>query len=164
MAPHCPVTSGVRSLREKGIPFQPCLYRYMEGGGTARAAAELGVPEHTVIKTLVMCSDAKQVLLVLMHGDCQVSTKKLARALVAKTVAPCDRITAEKTAGYTVGGISPFGTRSVLPVFVESSILELDRIYINAGKRGFLVAIDPQNLRRAFPLVEVSVALPPNGG
>ena len=154
-----PTTNGVRALRQAGIAFIPRLYRYEEHGGTSRAAAQLGVPEHQIVKTLVMQSDLRQTFLVLMHGDCEVSTKQLARGLNVKTVNPCDRRTAEKITGYTVGGISPFGTRQSLPVYVESSILQSTRIYINAGKRGFLAEINPHDLGRAFDVQTISAAI-----
>jgi Cys-tRNA(Pro) deacylase len=155
-----PVTTAVRALKAAGIPFVPHLYKYEEHGGTAHAARSLGVDEHAVVKTLVMEADAKKPLLVLMHGDREVSTRQLARTLGLKRVVPCDPQTAHRHTGYMVGGISPFGTRVLLPIAVEVSILSLDRIYINGGKRGFLVEIDPSCLTQAFPgLFRVSVGL-----
>jgi Cys-tRNA(Pro) deacylase len=157
-----PVTTAVRALKAAGIPFVSHLYSYEEHGGTAHAARSLGVDEHSVIKTLVMEADGKKPLLVLMHGDREVSTKQLARTLGVKRVVPCDPQTAHRHTGYMVGGISPFGTRSPLPVAVEVSLLSLERIYINGGKRGFLVEIDPSCLTRAFPgLFRVSVGRAP---
>jgi Cys-tRNA(Pro) deacylase len=154
-----PVTPAVRLLREKKINFEPRLYAWEEHGGTARAAAELGLTEHQVIKTLVMETDARKSLIVLMHGDREVATKQLARTLNTKSVSPCDAAAAQKYTGYMVGGISPFGARTRLPIYVESSIFALPEIYINGGKRGFLLAIKPQDLRAALTLTEVHVAI-----
>jgi Cys-tRNA(Pro) deacylase len=154
-----PVTPAVRLLRQKGIQFEPHLYAYEERGGTRRSASELNVDEHTVIKTLVMETDSRDPLIVLMHGDMEVSTKELARALGVKSVTPCDPSMALKHTGYQVGGTSPFGTRKSLTVYAERTIFELPRIYINGGKRGFLVSIIPTDLRRALNIAEVSVAI-----
>lgn len=156
-----PTTQAVRFLKSHQIPFNPHLYPYEEHGGTAHAAECLHVPEHAVVKTLVMETDQHRPLLVLMHGDCEVSTKQLARTLGTKRVIPCDMAAAEKHTGYQVGGISPFGTRIPLPVYVEKTVSELPRIYINGGKRGFLVEIDPQVLRNTLQAIEVEVAVPP---
>ena len=155
-----PVTPAVRMLRDQKINFEPHLYDYQEHGGTARSAAELGVEEHSVVKTLVMETDQREPLIILMHGDREVSTKELARAINAKTVAPCKPDVAQKHTGYMVGGTSPFGTRRSLPVYVERTIFDLPKIYINGGKRGFLVSIDPQILKTALPVHEVAVAIP----
>jgi Cys-tRNA(Pro) deacylase len=157
--PDYPVTPGVRFLREKKVPFKAHLYNYEEHGGTRVGAAELNLPEHVLVKTLVLQTDQKQVLLVLMHGDCEVSTKRLARLLGVKTVEPCDDRTAARHTGYLFGGTSPFGTRSELPVFVEKTIFDLPSILINGGKRGFLVEIDPGVLRDILPVTEVKVAI-----
>jgi Cys-tRNA(Pro) deacylase len=154
-----PITPGVRLLREKKIAFAPHLYPYEDHGGTRHAAAMLGVDEHAVIKTLIMETDARRPLVLLMHGDCEVSTKNLARALGVKSVQPCDPATAQKHTGYMVGGISPFGTRARLPVYAEKSIFDLPKIYINGGKRGFLVEIDPQALCAALAVQTVEVAI-----
>jgi Cys-tRNA(Pro) deacylase len=154
-----PVTPAVRVLREKGVAFAPRLYAYEERGGTRASAAELGVEEHAVVKTLIMETDARRPFVVLMHGDREVSTKQLARALGVKSVRPCDPAAAQKHTGYMVGGTSPFGTRTPLPVYVERTIFGLPRIYINGGKRGFLVEIDPQDLRILSPLAEVEVGI-----
>jgi Cys-tRNA(Pro) deacylase len=124
-------------------------------------ARELGVPEHTLIKTLVMETDQRKPLLVLMHGDCEVSTKQLARTLGVKSIVPADERTATRATGYSVGGTSPFGTRTTLPVCAEKSIFGLQRILINGGKRGFLVEIEPRVLRDALPVTEVEVAVAP---
>ncbi|MCL2309648.1 MAG: Cys-tRNA(Pro) deacylase [Proteobacteria bacterium] len=155
-----PVTAAVRALRAHKVPFAPCLYTYEAHGGTTVSARELGVPEHSVIKTLVMEDDGKKPLIVLMHGDYEVSTKQLARLLHVKTIHPCAPDVAEKHSGYQVGGTSPFGTRKTLPVYMEHSITDLPTIYINGGKRGFLVAITPADLIRVLQptLVEVAIA------
>jgi Cys-tRNA(Pro) deacylase len=154
-----PVTPAVRVLREHKIEFAPHLYDYEERGGTRHSAAALGVDEHAVVKTLVMETDARKPLIVLMHGDREVSTKQLARTLKVKTVQPCDPATAQKHTGYLVGGTSPFGTRARLPVYVERTIFELPKIYINGGKRGFLVEIEPRVLRELLPVADVDVAV-----
>jgi Cys-tRNA(Pro) deacylase len=154
-----PVTPAVRALREQSIAFEPHLYTYEERGGTRRSAESLGVDEHAVVKTLVMETDARKPLIVLMHGDREVSTKQLAREIGAKSVEPCKPDVAQKHTGYLVGGTSPFGTRAAIPVYVERTIFELSRIYINGGKRGFLVSIDPKVLRDVLPVEEVSVAI-----
>jgi Cys-tRNA(Pro) deacylase len=153
------VTPGIRMLREKGIKFKECPYKYEERGGTEVAARELGVDEHQVIKTLVMEDERRNALIVLMHGDREVSTKALARVLGVKTITPCDAVTAEKHTGYMVGGISPFGMRKPLPVYLEATILSLPVIYINAGKRGLLAELSPDDLGKALkPLTPLSVA------
>jgi Cys-tRNA(Pro) deacylase len=154
-----PVTPAVRALRELGAEFEPHLYEYEERGGTRRSAEELGVDEHAVVKTLVLETDARRPLVVLMHGDREVSTKRLARHLGVKTVRPCDPQTAQRHTGYMVGGTSPFGTKSKLPVYAERTIFDLPVIYINGGKRGFLVSLDPKVLRRALTVEEVEVAV-----
>ena len=154
-----PVTPAVRMLREHKVEFAPHLYDYEERGGTSHSAAALGVDEHAVVKTLVMETDARKALIVLMHGDREVSTKQLARTLNVKSVQPCDPATAQKHTGYLIGGTSPFGTRAKMPVYVERTIFALPRIYINGGKRGFLVEIEPQVLRGLLPVEEVSVAI-----
>ena len=159
MLKHYPVTPAVRSLRAGRIDFIPHLYQYEEHGGTHQAASILSVPEHEVIKTLVMVVDSRRRLLVLMHGDREVSTKQLARELGVKRVSPCDPVSAEKHTGYKVGGISPFGTRKSLPVYVESSIMKLDRIFINGGKRGFMIEIDPCDLEKVLAVKKVNVAV-----
>ena len=154
-----PTTQAVRFLESRKIPFNPHLYPYEEHGGTTRAAECLHFSEHAVVKTLVMETDQRRPLLVLMHGDCEVSTKQLARILEVKRVTPCNMAAAEKHTGYQIGGISPFGIRVLLPVYVEKTVFELSRVYINGGKRGFLVEIDPQVLRTALDAIEVEVAL-----
>ena len=155
-----PVTPAVRMLRDKKISFEPHLYDYQEHGGTARSASELGVDEHAVVKTLVMETDKREPLIILMHGDREVSTKELARAIGAKTVAPCKPDVAQKHTGYMVGGTSPFGTRKPMPVYAERTIFDLPTIYINGGKRGFLVSLDPRVIQTLLPVREVAVAIP----
>ncbi len=140
-------TPAVHALRRHGLAFTEHEYRYELRGGTTVSARELGVPEHQVVKTLVMEDEAKQPLIILMHGDREVSTKQLARQIGKKTVKPCAPEVAERHTGYQVGGTSPFGTRKPLPVYVERSILALERIYLNGGRRGFLVQLDPQARR-----------------
>jgi len=154
-----PITPGVRFLRARAIPFTPRCYRFEEHGGAAASARALCVPEHAVVKTLVVRTDGAQVLLVLMHGDRELSLKNLARAIGVKSAVMCEEQEAKRLTGYLFGGTSPFGTRVPLPVYVERTILALPRILINGGKRGFLVEIDPADLRKAFPLTEIDAAL-----
>jgi Cys-tRNA(Pro) deacylase len=154
-----PATRAVRFLKNKGITFVLRLYSYEERGGTKVAARELGVDEHQVVKTLVMEDDSGSPFLILMHGDKEVSTKALARILDVKAVDPCTAEAANKHTGYIVGGISPFGTRKTLRVLVEASILDLPRIYINAGKRGFLAEISPADLKKVLNPTPVNVAI-----
>jgi len=141
------------------VAFTEHEYRYEERGGTAASSRELGVPEHTVIKTLVMEDEQKRPLIVLMHGDREVSTKSLARQIGSKTVLPCAPEVAQKHTGYLVGGTSPFGTRKSLPVYLERSIADLERIYVNGGRRGFLIALAPADLRRALSPTLVDCAV-----
>jgi len=154
-----PVTTAVRALRAAQVEFTDHLYTYEEKGGTAVSARELGVDEHAVVKTLVMEDEKKKPLIVLMHGDRQVSEKQLARTIGVKTVTPCAPDTAHKHTGYLVGGTSPFGTRTAMPVYMEKTILDLPGIYINGGKRGYLVGIDPQELVRLLKPVLVRVGI-----
>jgi Cys-tRNA(Pro) deacylase len=154
-----PETAATRFLLERKIAFEPHLYDYEAQGGTRVSSAKLGVDEHAVVKTLVMEDDSKKPLLVLMHGDRVVSTKELARQTARKKVEPCKPDVAERHTGYLVGGTSPFGTRKAMPVYVEATILELSRILINGGRRGFLVAIDPVVLVAELGAQQVSVAL-----
>jgi Cys-tRNA(Pro) deacylase len=150
-------------LRDHSVAFTDHLYDYEERGGTAVSARELGVDEHAVVKTLVMEDDAKRPLVVLMHGDRKVSTKELARTIGVKTILPCNPETASRHSGYMVGGTSPFGTRKPMPVYMERTILELPRIYINGGKRGYLVGIDPAEAVRVLKPVLVSVGIVDDG-
>lgn len=153
-----PSTNATRLLKAKAIAFTEHLYRYEEHGGTRVSARELGVDEHAVVKTLVFEDDRKQPLVILMHGDREVSAKELARQVGARSVQPCRPEVADRHSGYQVGGTSPFGTRKAMPVYVEASILELPRIWINGGSRGFLVGMDPKDLERALELKPVQVA------
>ena len=151
-------TPAIHFLRQHGVPFTEHEYRYEQRGGTAASSRELGVPEHSVIKTLVMEDDRKQPLIVLMHGDREVSTKNLARQIDRKAITPCSPEVAQKHTGYLVGGTSPFGTRKTMPVYLERTITDLDRIYITGGRRGFLVGLAPADLIRVLTptLVDVS--------
>ena len=154
-----PATQAVRFLKERNVPFVLRLYRYQEKGGTDVAARELGVDEHAVIKTLVMEDDTRAPLMVLMHGDKEVSTKALARTIGVKAVNPCTAEAANRHTGYVIGGISPFGTRKALRTYIEASILDLPRIYINAGKRGFLAEMSAADLKKVINPTPVNVAL-----
>lgn len=155
-----PVTQAIRMLRAHHVAWTDHLYAYEEKGGTRVSARELGVDEHAVIKTLIMHDEQKRPLVVLMHGDCEVSTKNLARQLAVKSIEPCPPAIADKHSGYQVGGTSPFGTRQAMPVYMEASIAELPRIYLNGGKRGYLIGIDPAEVVRVLrpTLVNVAVA------
>jgi Cys-tRNA(Pro) deacylase len=155
-----PVTQAVRELRAHEVAFTDHLYKYQEHGGTAVSARELGVPEHAVVKTLVMADGGGNPLIVLMHGDMKVSTRELARTIGTKTIQPCSPETANRHTGNQVGGTSPFGTRKKMPVYMEKSILDLPRIYINGGRRGYLVGIDPRDAVRILSptLVDVGIA------
>lgn len=155
-----PVTPAVRALRDHQVAFTDHLYTYEERGGTAVSARELGVDEHAVVKTLVMEDETRRPMVVLMHGDMQVSTKELARVIGVKAIAPCNPDIAQKHSGYMVGGTSPFGTRKAMPVYMERSILDLDRIWINGGKRGYLVGLDPKDAAGMLDptLVQVGIA------
>lgn len=154
-----PVTAAIRVLRGAGVAFVEHPYGYEEKGGTAVSARELGVDEESVIKTLIMEDERKAPLVVLMHGNLQVSTKELARAIGVKTVTPCTPDTAQRHSGYLVGGTSPFGTKKEMPVYLEESILKLPLIYINGGSRGFLVSIEPSELVRVLKPVLVNVGI-----
>ena len=156
---HISETQATQFLRKHGVGFTEHPYPYEEHGGTAVSARELGVPEHEVIKTLVMQDEAARPLIVLMHGDCKVSTKNLARAIGCKSVEPCKPDVAQRHSGYQVGGTSPFGTRKALPVYVEESILALEKIYINGGRRGYLVGIAPQVVLERLAAKAVNCAL-----
>jgi Cys-tRNA(Pro) deacylase len=154
-----PVTPAVRALRAAGIAFGDHLYGYEEKGGTAVSARELGVDEHCVIKTLIMEDEKGAPLVVLMHGDRQVSTKELARIMGVKSVSPCSPEVANRHSGYLVGGTSPFGTRRAMPVFLEETILDLPKIYINGGKRGYLVSLHPHDVVKLLDPTLVRVGL-----
>jgi len=155
-----PSTQATRLLKQAGIPFTEHLYRYQDHGGTRVSAQELGVDEHAVIKTLVMEDEKGAPLIILMHGDREVSTKELARQIGARSVQPCKPEVANRHSGYLVGGTSPLGTKKPMPVHAEASIFDLPRIYLNGGSRGFLVGIDPKELDRVLQIRRVSVAIP----
>ncbi|MDD3449011.1 MAG: aminoacyl-tRNA deacylase [Gammaproteobacteria bacterium] len=155
-----PVTPAVHVLRAAGVEFDNHPYRYVAHGGTVQCARELGVEEHAVVKTLIMEDDRRQPLVVLMHGDREVSTKALARTIGAKTVRPCAPAVADRHSGYQVGGTSPFGTRHPMPVYMEATILGLPRIWINGGSRGYLVSMEPGEAARVLAAVLVDVAQP----
>lgn len=154
-----PITPAVRFLREKEVDFVSHLYDYVEKGGTAESAKQLAVDEHAVIKTLIFEINEKKPLIVLMHGDLQVSTKNLARHIGVKSVEPAPTERSSKWTGYQFGGTSPFGTKTAIFVYVETTIFDLDTIYINGGKRGFLVEIRASELKRVLSVEEVKVAI-----
>ncbi|MEZ5288885.1 MAG: Cys-tRNA(Pro) deacylase [Vicinamibacterales bacterium] len=145
-------------LRQHAVDFTEHPYRYEEKGGTRVSSRELGVDEHQVIKTLVMEDDTRRPLIVLMHGDREVSTKNLARQIGAKSVTPCAPAVADRHTGYQVGGTSPFGTRKPMPVYVERSILDLPRLFVNGGRRGYLIALSPADLVRVLSPTPVEAA------
>ena len=153
-----PVTMAVRVLREHRVDFTHHPYEYEERGGTEISARELGVDEHAVIKTLIMEDDAKKPIIVLMHGDREVSTKNLARQLGVKSITPCAPIVADRHSGYQVGGTSPFGTKRTMPVYMERTISELSKIYVNGGKRGYLVGMSPADAIRVLEPTLVDAA------
>jgi Cys-tRNA(Pro) deacylase len=154
-----PSTPATRLLREQGVAYTEHPYRYQEKGGTRVSARELSVDEHAVVKTLVMEDEAGAPLVVLMHGDREVSVKALARQLGKRSIAPCKPEVAQRHSGYQVGGTSPLGTRKAMPVFVERTILELPRIYVNGGSRGFLVGVDPRALAALVGATPVDAAI-----
>ena len=153
-----PVTQAVRVLREHGVRYTDHPYDYEPRGGTAVSAREIDVDEHAVIKTLIMEDDRKRPLVVLMHGDREVSTKNLARLIGVKHVVPCEPAVADRHSGYQVGGTSPFGTRRAMPVYMERSIAELPYLYVNGGRKGYLVGMTPADLVRVLAPVLVDVA------
>lgn len=159
MSEKIPVTTAIRVLRANKVAYTEHLYDYEERGGTAVSARELGVPETQVIKTLIMENEKKQPIIVLMHGDCEVSTKNLARVIACKTIVPCVPEVANKHSGFVVGGTSPFGTKKAMPVYMQESIATLDKIYINGGRRGFLVGMDPKDCIRVLQPILVDVAI-----
>jgi Cys-tRNA(Pro) deacylase len=152
-----PVTAAVRVLRERGVAFTHHPYAYADRGGTAVSARELGVPEHQCIKTLVMEDDTRKPMIVLMHGDREVSTRNLARAIGVKTVVPCEPAVADRHSGYQVGGTSPFGTRRAMPVYLQRSVAELPYLYVNGGHKGYLVGMPPAELVRVLAPVLVDM-------
>jgi len=152
-------TPAIHFLRRHGVEFREHPYRYEDRGGTQVSARELGIDEHIVVKTLVMQDEAREPLIVLMHGDREVSTKQLARQIGRRSIEPCAPAVAERHTGYLVGGTSPFGTRKPLPVFVERTVLELDRVYVNGGRRGFLVSLVPSEIVRVLGATAVDVGI-----
>ncbi len=156
---HVSETPATHMLRAAGVPFSEHAYDYVEHGGTSESARQLGVPEHAVVKTLVMQDEKAQPLVVLMHGDRQVSTKALAREIGCKSVEPCKPEVAQRHSGYLVGGTSPFGLRKAMPVYVHATVLDLPLMYINGGRRGFLVGLPPQVLLETLAARPVSCAL-----
>lgn len=154
-----PITPAIRVLRQHKIDFEPHVFDYVEKGGTKHSSQILGVDEHSIIKTLVFETNEKKSLIVLMHGDLQVSTKELARIIKVKTVSPVTPEKANKLTGYLVGGTSPFGVKTKMPTYVEKTIFDLDTIFINGGKRGFLVSLQPKILREVLQVEEVVVGI-----
>ena len=154
-----PMTSAIRVLRENKVDFDSHLYTYEEKGGTTVSARELGVDEHAVVKTLVMEDENRKPCIVLMHGDRQVSTKQLARQTDNKSIRPCVPDDALRHTGYQVGGTSPFGCRTSMPIYAEETIFEVPIIYINGGKRGYLVSMPPTELARVLKPIRVQVAI-----
>jgi Cys-tRNA(Pro) deacylase len=152
-------TPATQFLRKNGVTFTEHFYEYVEKGGTAVSSEALGVPEHSVVKTLMMEDESRAPLVVLMHGDRKVSTKNLARQAAKKRIEPCQPEIAQRHSGYQVGGTSPFGTRKAMPVYVERTILDLERIWINGGRRGYLVCIAPAEIVRTLNPTVVEVAL-----
>lgn len=157
---HAPETQATKFLKANKVAFTPHLYAYEEHGGTKVSARELQVDEHAVVKTLIFEDESAKPLIVLMHGDCKVSTKELARQTGRKRIEPCKPEVANRHTGYLVGGTSPFGTKRAMPVFIEKGILDLPLIYINGGRRGFLVGIDPKEILRTLNPTAVEAALP----
>lgn len=160
MADKVPTTMATRVLDKAGVAYAPKLYKYEARGGTSVSSRELGVDEHDVVKTLVMENDRHEPLIILMHGDCEVSTKSLARLIGCKSIGPCKPDIAEKHTGYQVGGTSPFGTKKQMPVYLQQTVLDSKRVYINGGHRGFLVELDPRDIVRLLQPTLVDVALP----
>lgn len=152
-------TNAIRALKQAGVAFEAIPYKYEERGGTRHSAEQLGVDEHTMIKTLIMENENREPMIVLMHGDCEVSTKNLARQLGTKSVRPCDPEVANKHSGYFVGGTSPVGTRREMPVYAEATIFDLSEIHINAGHRGLMLRLDPKDLHKALAIALVHVAI-----
>jgi len=159
MSKHISETPATQFLSQRKLSFGRHPYDYVDHGGTAESSRQLGVDEHAVIKTLVMKDELKRPLIILMHGDRKVSTKNLARQTARKQIEPCTPEEAHRHTGYLVGGTSPFGTRKVLPVYVEASVLDLPLIYINGGRRGFLVSLPPQQLVELLGAQPVHCAL-----
>lgn len=155
-----PVTAAIRVLRAHKVAFSDHLYDYEEKGGTRVSSQALGVDEYVVIKTLIMQDEQRKPLIVLMHGDCEVSTRNLARQIGVKSITPCPPEVANKHSGYLVGGTSPFGTRNPMPVYMQASIVDLEKIYLNGGKRGYLIGLSPQAILPILQPILVDVAVP----
>jgi Cys-tRNA(Pro) deacylase len=154
-----PMTMALRELEKHGVALTYHQFAYVEKGGTSHSSKEMGVEEHAVIKTLIMEDENKEPLVVLMHGDMQVSTKNLARTLGKKSINPCKPEVADRHTGYQVGGTSPFGTKKKMPIYMEETILALPKIYINGGKRGFLVGLTPQEVQKILTPILVNVGI-----
>jgi Cys-tRNA(Pro) deacylase len=154
-----PVSAAIRVLRDNDVSFSEHAYTYVDRGGTAEGSLQLGLNEHFLVKTLIMEDELKKPFIMLMHGDREVSTKELARIIGVKRISPCNPGTAQKHSGYLVGGTSPFGTRKAMPVYMEETIGDLPKIYINGGKRGYLAGIDPKELLRVLKPILVKVAI-----
>ncbi len=157
--PNFPITQAVRVLRQNNVDFEPFLFDYVEKGGAKHSADVLGVDQHIVVKTLVFETNEKKPLIVLMHGDKQVSTKDLARQLGHRSIEPVSPDRANKLTGYLVGGTSPFGIKTKMPIYAERSIFDLEKIYINGGKRGFLVLINSDVLKNILNASEIEAAI-----
>ena len=154
-----PTTHAIRELKKAGVDFEVIPYKYEERGGTRHSAEQLGVDEHSMVKTLIMEDDRREPMIVLMHGDREVSTKSLARQLHVKSVRPCEPAVADRHSGYFVGGTSPLGTRRKMPVYAEATIFDLRRIHVNAGHRGLMLRLDPNDLHKALEIKLVNVAI-----
>jgi Cys-tRNA(Pro) deacylase len=154
-----PVTAAIRVLRNNKVAFTEHTYAYVDRGGTAEGSRQLGLNEHSLVKTLILEDELKRPFIILMHGDKEVSTKELARIIGVKRMIPSTTETAQKHSGYMVGGTSPFGTRKIMPVYMEKTILDLPKIFINGGKRGYLVGIDPKDLQKVLNPILVTVAI-----
>jgi Cys-tRNA(Pro) deacylase len=154
-----PTTNAIRVLKQAGVDFEIIAYKYQERGGTRHSSEQVGVDEHCMVKTLIMESETREPMIVLMHGDRDVSTKNLARHLGVKSVRPCDPAVADKHSGYFVGGTSPLGTRRKMPVLAEATIFDLPEIHINAGRRGLMLRLDPKDLHKALEITLVNVAI-----
>jgi Cys-tRNA(Pro) deacylase len=154
-----PVTTAIRVLRDNKVTFTEHTYAYVDRGGTAEGSRQLGLNEHSLVKTLIMEDELKRPSIILMHGDKEVSTKELARIIGVKRMIPSTTETAQKHSGYMVGGTSPFGTRKIMPVYMEKTILDLPKIFINGGKRGYLVGIGPKDLQKVLNPILVTVAI-----
>jgi Cys-tRNA(Pro) deacylase len=151
-----PVTQAIRFLKQKSIPYEPYFYEYEEKGDTSQTARELGIDEHSIIKTLVFETDSKEIIIMLQHGDLSVSQKELTRQIGVKSIEKCDEKKAQNATGYQFGGTSPFGTKKPISVYAEASIFDLEKIYINGGKRGFIIGISTADLNKALIITKVN--------